>query len=218
MALAHWIKSYLNDDSFQKIEKKIKEAESKTSGELVPVIVRKSSTVGHVPVILLFLFALLFFVFDGDYWQMEFFDLPHWLLIVIDFLILAILVRLLSPLPFVERLLTSKIDQRMQVEQRAINEFHQLNIKDTKDSTGILIFVSLMEHQAVVLGDEAIAKKLRPETWQEVVDRLIQGIKEKDMAKGFCEAIDMSGELLSEHFPIQPDDTNELKNHLVIKE
>ncbi len=218
MSLANWVQSYLNDDSFKRIEDKIKEAETKTSGELVPVIVRKSSTVGHVPVILMLLFALLFFVFDGDYWQMEFFDLPHWLLIVIDFLILAVLVRILSPLPFLERLLTSKLDQRMQVEQRAINEFHELNIKDTKGATGILIFVSLMEHQAVVLGDEAIAKKLKPEVWQEVVERLISGIKKKDMAEGFCEAIAMSADMLSEHFPIQADDTNELKNHLVIKE
>lgn len=218
MALEKWLRSSLNQKGIADIEEAVKSAEEHTSGELVPVVVRRSSTVGHVPVILMFFFALLFFVFDVDYWQTEMLDLPHWLMIVGDLLVLFLVVGLLSRLSFVERLLTSKMDQRMQVEQRAINEFYSLNLTKTRDATGILVFVSLMEHQAVVLGDESIAKKLKPEVWQEVVDQLIQGVKEKDLAAGFCKALSMSADLLKEHFPIKPDDKNELRNQLVIKE
>ncbi len=218
MDIPKWASVYLDEKGFLAVESAVQQAEAKTSGELVPVIVRRSSTIGHVPIILILFFSLLFFVLEGPYWQHEWFDLPLWMFVVGDLLILAGLVRLLAPLPFVERLLTSKYDQMSQVEQRAINEFYNHNIRDTKGATGILIFVSLMEHQAVVLGDHAIAEKLSTEDWQGVVDRLIRGIKEKDMADGFCQAIAMSGELLKTHFPIQNDDINELQNGLIIKD
>ncbi len=218
MIIKKWLQPYIDEQGLAEIEKSVQEAEKNTSGELVPIVVRKSSTVGHVPIILLLSLTLLFFIFEIDYWQMEYVSLPHTLMILIDFAVLILLVKLLSPLAVVERLLTSKMDQRSQVEQRAINEFHNLNLTQTRDATGILIFVSLMERQAVVLGDQAIAKRLEPEVWQNVVDQLIQGVKEKNLSSGFCRAIDMSAGLLSEHFPIKPDDENELKNHLVIKE
>ena len=218
MAIPSWLNSYLNASDLNAIEDAVKKAELTTSGELVPIVVRRSSTVGHVPLILLFMFSLLFFVFDIDHLQTDFFDLPHWLLISIDLVVLFLIVRFLAPIAFIERLLTSKRDQAEQVEQRAINEFYAHRVDHTDEATGILLFVSLMEHRAVVLGDESISKKLSPEIWQQVVGRLIKGIKSKNISSGFVDGITMSGKLLEEHFPIREGDVNELKNHLIIKE
>ncbi|MEZ4870690.1 MAG: hypothetical protein R2827_00300 [Bdellovibrionales bacterium] len=65
-----------------------------------------------------------------------------------------------------------------------------------------LVFVSIMERQAVVLGDEPTSSKLPPEKWSEVIQTLIQGIKKKKISAGFVDAIAMSGSLLQAHFPI----------------
>jgi putative membrane protein len=78
--------------------------------------------------------------------------------------------------------------------------------------------VSLMEHRAVVLADQGISEKLDEEIWREVVDLMIDGVKAKDLAAGMSGAILRCGELLATHFPVAEEDTNELRDHLVIKE
>ena len=214
----NWLKPYLKSDDLKQIEAAVAQAELTTSGEVVPMVVRKSSTVGHVPLLLLALFSLLFFAIDLDHYQMVWIPLPHWLLIILDVCILFLLVRVLAPLPFIERLLTPKGDQQEQVEQRALTEFYNIRVHHTKKSTGILIFVSLMERRAVVLGDEAIAQKLAPETWDKLLQELVGSIQSRELANGFSKAVIDCGKLLSEHFPKPQDDTNQLQNHLVIKE
>jgi putative membrane protein len=75
-----------------------------------------------------------------------------------------------------------------------------------------------MEHRAVVLADHSIAEKLDSAIWQEVVDLMIAGVKRGDLAAGMTQAIQRCGELLTPHFPIEGDDANELRDHLVVKE
>jgi putative membrane protein len=208
----------LREDELKKIAEAVRQVELKTSGELVPMVVRKSSTVGHVPILLLFLFTTLFFAFELHHLQQEWLDLPLWLWVPIDVILLVMPVRLLAPLPFVERWLTPRADQLEQVEQRAIIEFYNHRVHHTRHATGILVFVSLMERQAVVLGDDLISKKLNKEEWQRVIDQLLDGVRTKNLAEGFIEGLRLSGELLSQHFPATSDDTNQLKNQLIIKE
>ena len=78
--------------------------------------------------------------------------------------------------------------------------------------------VSLMEHRAVVLADHGISEKLDDAIWSEVVDLMISGVKQGDLAGGMCKAIEKCGELLTEHFPIAEDDANELHDHLIVKD
>ncbi|MCH8890414.1 MAG: hypothetical protein IH827_04975 [Myxococcales bacterium] len=124
----------------------------------------------------------------------------------------------LSRLDAVQRMLTPRIDQMRQVDLRAQIEFYEIEMTQTQDRTGILLFVSLLEHRAVVLADRSIAEKLDAKIWQELVDLMIQGVKRGDLAAGMTQAIQRCGELLSPHFPIADDDINELRNHLVVKE
>lgn len=64
---------------------------------------------------------------------------------------------------FFRRALTSKREMAQEVWKRAQLEFHQEGLNGTKAQTGILIMLSMMEHQAVVLADKGIASKLEGE-------------------------------------------------------
>ncbi len=101
---------------------------------------------------------------------------------------------------------------------RAEVEFYEHGIGQTQGNTGILLFVSLMEHRAVVLADHSIAEKLDAEIWNEVVELMIDGVKGRDLAGGMRAAILRCGELLSPHFPIDEADANELRDHLIVKD
>ena len=78
-----------------------------------------------------------------------------------------------------------------------------------------------MERRAYVLADEGIAKRLPPETWDGVIALLLSGLKNKNLAEGFCAAIEKCGSLLEQHFPKELSsnsaENNQIQNHLIIK-
>lgn len=215
--IPNWLKSHLQEQDLDRIQAAIHNAEKKTSGEIVPMIVRRSSTVGHVPLVLTLVLLLLVINSNLIAWQSEVSRLPFWILAIFDGLCGLVLIRTLSLQSWVQRLLTPKADQKVQVESRALIEFYNHRINATERSTGILVFVSLMEHMAVVLGDKAIAQKLKSEDWHDVDQKLLQKIAAGDMADGFCEAIQMCGDKLATHFP-NTDRVDYLPNHLIIKD
>ena len=215
MEIPKWAK--ISELQISGIENAIARAESKTSGEIVPMIVRRSSTIGHVPMLVIAFLVILFLVFDGFELQAKYLS-PHWGMWILDFIVVLGLARILASQHWVQRLLTADADEVTQVNLRCEIEFYEAGLNLTRDSTGILLFVSLMEHRAVVLADKAISSKLPPETWKDMVGLLIDGSKKGNFEEGFSKAIDKCGLILAEHFPIKPDDTNELHDHLIIKE
>lgn len=217
MQIPHWLKSYLTTEQLQHIADAVKQAESTTSGEIVPMIVRRSSTVGHVPVIGLSVLVALFFALDGPGVQGDWLG-HHWAWYLGDVAVLLMVGGLLSRLSWVQRLLTPRSDQAVQVDMRAEIEFYRSEIKKTRDSTGVLIFVSLLERRAVVLADKAINDRVPADTWKDLCGVLTSGIKKKEMGVAFAQAIGKCGDILTPLFPIKPDDKNELKDQLVIKE
>lgn len=217
-AIPKWATRVLGSEGHAQIEAAIAQAESNTSGEIVPLLVRRSSTVGHVPILAfsLLLIALLLAELPavlGDW-------LGGYALIWMAacWLLAAAGAVALSRFDFVQRVLIPQLDEVRQVERRAQLEFYQLELSQTEGRTGVLLMVSLMEHRAVVLADHGISEKLDAEIWQEVVDLMIQGVKAGDLAAGMSRAVLRCGELLAPHFPLAEGDENELRDHLVIKE
>ena len=88
----------------------------------------------------------------------------------------------------------------------------------TKVHTGILIFACLLEHRAIVLADSGINEKAVAGTWNEIVDKITEGLKSGKGYGGFGKAIDRCGEILTRHFPRSSDDSDELPNRLVTEE
>jgi putative membrane protein len=203
-------------DGAKQIENAIAESESRTSGEIVPILVRRSSTVGHVPLLTFCLLLLGVVLFELPL-HLEAFGGAHWAWLLASWSLTCVLAIALSRLDVTQRVLTPKIDQVQQVEMRAEVEFFEHGIGKTDGNTGILLYVSLMEHRAVVLADHAIADKIDADSWQELVDLMIQGIKRGDLASGMTQAIKRCGEILALHFPIAEDDVNELRDHLIVK-
>ncbi|HIL80514.1 MAG TPA: hypothetical protein EYG54_04525 [Myxococcales bacterium] len=216
-SIPDWARQVLGDDGAERIETAIADAESGTSGEIVPILVRRSSTVGHVPLTSFTLLLLCVFLFDLPARLAELGG-TYGVWLGACWLLAGGLALGLSRLHAVQRMLTPRGDQMRQVDLRAQIEFYELEMSQTLDRTGILLFVSLLEHRAVVLADRSIAKKIDAKIWQELVDLMTGGVKRGDLASGMAEAIQRCGELLSPHFPIADDDINELRDHLVVKE
>lgn len=214
--LPSWISPYLDKKKLATIEDAVIRAESNTSGEIVPLIVKSSSTTGHIPIIVFSAVFIVMLIFGLETIQRAYiFDTAFWS--IANVILAALTSYVLSKSEFVQRLLISEEDRRSQVKQRAELEFYRLGMSDTAESTGILVFVSLLEHRIEVMADRSIAAKLPPETWDGVVSQVLAGIRTGDLSRGLCDAIDTCGKILAENFPVAPGDENELRDHVVFK-
>ena len=63
------------------------------------------------------------------------------------------------------------------VALRAEAAFLEEEVFDTRERTGIMLFLALFEHRALVLADEGINEHVDQSEWQEIVDHLVAGIK-----------------------------------------
>lgn len=97
--------------------------------------------------------------------------------------------RLLELFPSVQMLLVSKRRVEEAVRQKAIQTFYEKGLHRSPDGSGILIFISLLEHKVWILGDRKIKEKVLPRFWQELTDRLAEGIKENRSCEALCEVI-----------------------------
>jgi len=117
----------------------------------------------------------------------------------------------LSPLP--RWVIPGKIQAAL-VRRAALAQFIALGLNQTRDRTGVLLYVSLPFHQAEVLADAGIWEAAPHESWDDVVALLVDGLKRGSAAEGFVAAVGRTGEILGAHLPPRPDDRNELPDDL----
>ncbi len=213
---SRWVHRLVGEKGLERIRVAVREAESQTSAEIVPMIVHRSIAIGHVPWLVFLVSLLIFwgslpFLLDlvpyGQAW--------HWELVAV--IVSGLISIPIGRLSWVARLLTPASDERESVDRRALLEFHLAEIASTQQRTGVLIFVSLLEHRAVVLTDRTIAQKFPSETWRKLIEELIVEIRKGDFTGGMCAAIGSLGKTLAREFPALPGDRNELSNRLVVK-
>jgi uncharacterized membrane protein len=110
----------------------------------------------------------------------------------------------------------SFFQKKKTLRQLAEDEFHRLGIAKTRDSTGILFFLILEDRQFYILADKGINEKVSQDTWDKIKDEMQEKFLKGEFCKGILFGIEEAGKILSTHFPIKPDDTNELSNRVNI--
>jgi putative membrane protein len=111
--------------------------------------------------------------------------------------------------------LTPGPTKERRVRRRAITIFRAAAERRTAGRTGILIYLSMAEHRAEIVADEAITKVTTPETWGEAMAALIDEVKRGRPADGIIAAIERVGVVLAEHFPRSATDKNEIPDKLI---
>jgi Predicted membrane protein len=191
-------------------------AEERTAGEIVPVVVPRSDDYeeavwrGTGAAVLLTLVAVLLTLRFYTGWGLEWLFAPWG--VALSVLAAGTVGALLSAYVYpLQRLLVGSERLDVTVHRRALQAFVEEEVFDTRDRTGILLFVSLREHRIEVLGDTGINQKVEPDDWAEVVARIQRGIQNENLTEGLVEAVEMCGRLLERKgVGIRPDDENEL--------
>ena len=218
-------RQFFSDSDRELISNAIARAEKKTSGEIVPVVAtvsgrydRAEDLFGVFIALIALTVSWLFFQgispAEGDWQAGRILGLgliPILLIVLAGFFLGAVLATLF---PALRLPLIAKREMDEEVERRAAEAFHRFRLRDTAGATGILIYISLYEHRVRVLGDTAISEKVGPSDWAEISRVVVEGIRAGRPTDGLCLGIEKSGELLSEHFPAESGDRDELVNEL----
>ncbi|WP_447727639.1 TPM domain-containing protein [Sphingomonas koreensis] len=117
-------------------------------------------------------------------------------------------------LPFRGVLIPSAVRGR-RVRRRAVQFFKASAEKRTAARVGVLLYLSLAEHRAEIVADEAIVGKVDDAVWGEAMVALIDRIRVGDPAGGMADAVARIGTVLAQHFPKTESDLNELPDRLI---
>lgn len=194
------------------IEEAVRQAEARTSAEIVPVVALASSRYQRAEDILAVWMAFLAYVVLGILSPER--SIDFWEGLIVLGLGLALGAFLAHFVPPLKRALAGKAEMEEQVMSLAFRTFRSFGVGDTAARTGILIHVSLFERMAVVIGDTALSGKLGPEDYASIRDALLEKVRAGQPAEGLVAAIRRAGSLLSPHFPRAAGDVDEIPNAL----
>lgn len=205
----------LTDTELKQIEHAVKELESKTRGEIVPIVLSQSRDYLEPRLILVLMGILASGV--SSYLLHEVWG-AGWSLSLTSFaleLVLGAAVGIiLGFIPGLRRRLVGAESLAEAVDLRAAAEFTRHGVMNTSDRCGILLLVSLFEHRAEILADRGIHSQVPEGYWKSCLDRMMAQVKPQGLAAALCSGIAEIGELLAEKFPREAGTTNELSDHL----
>ncbi|BBO88934.1 TPM domain-containing protein [Desulfosarcina ovata] len=208
---------FLSAADRKQIEAAVAGAETQTAGEIVCMIVSRSY---HYPVasvlgatVLALPLALLVTHFLGSWLWIGTDNM--WFFLGLFAILFAIGHWTVEHCPSLKRRFISQQEINEEVEEAAITTFFRQGLYRTRDANGVLLFISVFEHKVWLLADKGIHEKIPQTEWEHLVARVTQGIGQGQRAEAVCNAIREIGDLLQAHFPIKPDDTDELQNLIV---
>ena len=214
------MKDFFSKEELEAIKGAVAQAEKRTSGEIVPYFVDQSDRydvalwrgASMAAMIAISISGMVVLFYEG--WGLSWLYSPQGMALMI-LMAGGVGAVLGHYVPFLKRYLAGGALLTRTVHHRATRAFLEEEIFNTKDRTGILLFISVLERRIEVLGDEGINRRVTPEDWIEVVSRIREGLRTNKVAEGLIAAIEMCGTLLERKgVDIQPDDTDELSNEV----
>ena len=221
--------SHVSEADHDIVTSAVAAAEAHTSGEIVAVVAAKSNDYDDVALvwasIVAFLAMSVIALFPEFYrglydrltggWGHEL-TANQWLGIVIAIGVIKWigmwLILLWRPLRMA---VTPRSIKAERVRARAIDLFKVGTEGKTVGRTGVLLYLSLKEHRADIVADEAIAAKVSADVWGNAMAALIERVRVGQPGEGMAEAVRQMGIVLAEHFPRGSENPNELPDRLI---
>jgi len=220
---------YLTEAQHRQVSDAVAAAELTTSGEIVTVLADRSDRYADIALawsaLVAFTALTIVALFSEFYLDLIDAVTGNWnaqwsagaiLAIAAGFGILKFLgtwaIQLWEPLKFA--VIPSAVKTR-RVRERAVDLFKVGAERRTHGRTGVLIYLSMREHRAEIVADDAIASEVEPEVWGDAMAAMIGHVREGRVAEGMVAAVGEVGQVLSARFPRDEDDVNELPDRLI---
>ena len=198
------VEELLAPEAMAAIEAAVRGAERATSGEIVPMVVERSDPYADVRVAAAGIVAI---ALGGVF--LEFAQRFSVWLVPTQICVFAALCWAFGWRPLLGLVAPNPLFAA-RVHRAASLAFHEAGLVETRERTGILIYVSLLERRVQVVADRGIHQRVDEGAWDEVVLRVVAGVRAGRADDGLVDGIRLCGEILARHFQPRADDANEL--------
>ena len=219
----------LSQAQHQRVSEAVASAESGTAGEIVTVLADRSDGYSDVALAWATLIALLVLAAMALFpdaalwlaeqaqggWMHDWSPQQIFTLATLGAALAFAAMVLLQTIPALRFVLIPAPIKTKRVHDRALHTFRVSAEQRTTGRTGILIYLSMREHRAEVLADEAIATKVEADVWADALKALLAQVRQGDITGGMCAAVERIGAVLAQHLPRAADDVNELPDRLI---
>lgn len=208
----------------RRVTEAVARAEARSSAEIVPVIASSSGRYDRAEDMVGLWFGLI--TLCVGWWLLQGVEPSEWgvpqprlgLLAVVGLVlggwVLGVVLAHLSG--SLRLLFTPRREQKAEVERAARQAFFDRRIHHTEASSGLLVYVSMLERMAVVLADAQVLEKLGQPQVDALCASLVSELKKGRYTDALCHTIDQAGAALAEALPAQAQNRNELTDVLVV--
>jgi putative membrane protein len=211
--LKHPVKAdrFFKKEEKQRIHETTVDVESRTVGEIVVAVVDRSSNYREAHLLGAILLGSFISVVVTDI----FFHDSIWAFIPLSFLLYFPSRLLCSKVPVLGRVFTGTRRKQLSVKEMALRIFYEKGLYRTKEGTGVLFFLSLLEKKVWILADKGIHGKIHQPTLNRFAEMVSRGINEGRACDALCEAIRGIGDLLATHYPAHAANPDELPDEVI---
>ena len=211
------IERFISKADQDRIETCVREAECRTRGEIVVMVVPASddypmagllgATAFSFPAAVAITQALggLFWAGPSNLWFFLAALIPLFL----------VFHEAVKRVPVLKRCFIRGNEMGEEVWEAAHVQFFRKGLYRTREETGVLIYISVFERRVWVLGDRGINAVIPEARWNGVIGMIVQAIKGGRQTEGICRAVGEVASILQGKFPIKRGDQNELENLMV---
>lgn len=214
-----------NDESRRRINAAIAAAESNTSAEIVPVVAsasgrydRAEDMAGLWLVVSAIIVSWVWFRRDdtaAGSWAGPHLELNLWELLIIVVVAFVVGAFAASHIGWLRRLFTTRAEMTAEVNARAHQVFFDQRMHHTRGQGGVLLYVSLYEKMAAVIGDDAVVEKLGKPAIEQLCKQFTAALRGGNVVEALGGIIKAAGDTLAPALPRQSGDVNELPDALV---
>ena len=239
MVMKNKSETFFSEIEKKNIENAIKEAELNTTGEIVAMVVDKSSeysdrdfmgsiffsaVISIIPAQIFFHYSdfILRKLIPAMGWYIEIPDATRFITGLSFFILLTMILHLplkaiFNKTPVLKKLFVTNKRMAEKVQDKAFRGFYMHGLNKTKDGTGVLFFISVFEKRVHILADHGIYSKIKQETLDKYAESISKGIASGNGGEALCKSIKAAGQELADYFPIQKDNVNELPDEVIVE-
>jgi putative membrane protein len=211
------MKQYLSETDRSRLDKKIAEAEAKTSAQIVLASVKRSDSYAEIPwkafAFGISVAGLTVFLFDMLYLQWVT-NTMILLSVAVIFATGIIFVFLTLLFPGFARLFLSAHRKETETLQYAESLFLSHELFATEGRRGVLLFVSHFEKQVVILPDKGVRNRLKVDILNNIISKMTRDLRKNNVRIALETGLEELTAALSGSAQ-EASDKNELSNEII---
>ncbi len=220
----------LSKTDLDDIEKKVRDVEKNTLGEIVVAVASESASyavwellasIATSAVLFLCLYNISPVIYEwlsSHIWGCRPYHLSLFFLASCS--VCTVVMYFLYNVSFIDFAVIPEAAKSTAVTNRAMRYFAESGVYSTENSSGVLVFISYFEREVRIIADRGISGRISNDLWNLIADDLVNSLSKGKFKDGLMDAIERCGELLAEKYPIGENvvKKDELPNGLRILE